>query len=259
MTIMMNPLEYSQLVESIYQTVDQDDGVSALQDLLTARLQVPVDIQGYLSANLLLGEDKQDLQAYLHRQGIEELPARIIPHLERALTILGTRNEVRLLEQTLLRMLELLGCYLSLEDHRGEELTPLTLSNSTIDIDVVAAMTAPAELRLNGQEIKTIKLLRHTGHKYDLSAVQKLFPLNVTQSEGKLLAGLINGETIKSYADSNTVSEHTVKSQTKSILKKLSVGSQVELINHMYDKVLSPFLGIGDGQRLKVPSLLNNS
>lgn len=255
----MNPLEYSQLVESIYKAVDLDDGVAVLQQLMTSHFDESFDLRAFLSSNLLLGVHKQDLPAYLRDQGVVGVPVRLIPHLERALSLLGSRNEVQLLEQTLARMLEMLGCYLSLEDRMGDELIPATHAGAEVKVEVVALINAPSDLQLNGHEIKSIKLLRDTGHKYDLTMVQKLFPLGVTHSESKLLAGLMNGESIKSYADNNTVSEHTVKSQTKSILKKLSVNSQVELINHMYEKVLSPFLGIGDDSRRKRPPLLENS
>ena len=243
----MSATQYSQVIEEIYLAIEQSDSVEYLQGLLAEKFALDIDLHNALS-HFWLDEVKEKLFTRCMESFAPDQPLpsdRYVSHLNRVLKIIAVAKEVEILQHSLFAMLDLLGCYLVLEDDEGIALISMLPDDlNPSNCETVALLSVDSELQINGGQLETCRLVRNIGHKFEIDVVRKLYPLNVTNSEAKVIEGLLNGETLKTYAENNALSQHTVKSQTKSILGKLSVHSQVELIHYMYKEVLSPFIGV---------------
>ncbi len=96
--------------------------------------------------------------------------------------------------------------------------------------DVVAAVRAADEGRPVVDDVQRTSWLREADrHRIESETTMAPFR-RLTAREQEVLAALVDGEPAVAIAERDTVSEATVRSQIKSVLSKLGVGSQLQAV-----------------------------
>ena len=64
--------------------------------------------------------------------------------------------------------------------------------------------------------------------------------LGATPAEALLAEAIISGQSLYDFADTNSLSRHTVRNQMRALLQKTSTSSQTDFVRKMY-MLSSPF------------------
>lgn len=82
---------------------------------------------------------------------------------------------------------------------------------------------------------------------------------SLTKKEIHITEQLVRGLSIKEISEESNVSQHTVRSQVKSVMKKTATSRQAELVSLVYNGIGDLTHSVSDGLRVKKSGLLNKT